>query len=238
MQTAASNDTPANNFTAARLNKDLPNRSSLGVMFVNREGTGSLAGPDNYNRTFSVDGKLGIRQAVSISAFAARTQTRGKEGRDYAYSSSFDFRTRAYEAAFAYTEVGDNFNPEVGFLERPDGYRQINSTFRRHLRTPGLARFGLRELEPHASYASYWGFDGLQETATLHLDVRWDFENSSGFNSTALNVQYEGLREPFQIYPGVVVPAGHYRSPYFLGSAQTDPRKWIKIGRASCRERV
>ena len=95
MQTAASDETPANNFTAARLNKDLPNRSSLGVMFVNRAGTGRRAGPDNYNRTYSVDGKLGIRQAVSISAFAARTETPGKDGRDYAYSSSFDFRTRA-----------------------------------------------------------------------------------------------------------------------------------------------
>ena len=31
--------------------------------------------------------------------------------------------------------------------------------------------------EPHASYESYWGFDGLQETATLHIDSRWDFEN-------------------------------------------------------------
>ncbi|HEV8319735.1 MAG TPA: DUF5916 domain-containing protein [Vicinamibacterales bacterium] len=227
MQTAAVDDTPANNFTAARLNKDLRNRSSMGVMFVNRQGTGSRAGPDDYNRTYSVDGKLGIRQAVSISAFAARTQTPGKDGRDYAYSSAFDFRTRAYEASFAYTEVGDDFNPEVGFLQRPDGYRQINTTFRRHLRTPGLARIGLRELEPHASYQSYWGFDGLQETATLHLDMRWDFENNYGFNSTGFNVQDEGLRKPFEVYPGVVVPAGHYRSPYFLGSANTDPRKWI-----------
>ena len=37
-------DTPANNFTAARVNKDLRNRSSLGAMFVNREGTGEPRG--------------------------------------------------------------------------------------------------------------------------------------------------------------------------------------------------
>ncbi len=40
-------------------------------------------------------------------------------------------------------------------------------------------------------------------------------------------MQYEGLREPFEVYPGVVVPAGNYRSPYFLGKANTDRRKWI-----------
>ena len=149
MQTAAVDETPANNFTAARLNKDLRNRSSLGVMFVNREGTGSLAGPDNYNRTYSVDGKLGIRQAVSISGFAARTQTPGKDGRDHAYNSAIDFRTRAYEAAFSYAEVGENFNPEVGFLERPDGYRQINTDVSS---TPAHA--GTRQVRPEGARAT------------------------------------------------------------------------------------
>ena len=56
------------------------------------------------------------------------------------------------------------------------------------------------------SYESYWGFDGLQETATLHLDGRWDFESGYTIGSAALNVQWEGLREPFEVYPGVVVP--------------------------------
>jgi hypothetical protein len=229
MQTERVGKTSGNNFTAARVNKDLRNRSSLGAMFVNRTGTGSIAGDDNYNRTFSVDGKLGLKEAVTVSAFAARTKTPGLTGRDYAYSSAFDFRTREYETTLSYAEVGDDFNPEVGFLERTDGYRQVSTAFRRHLRTPWLARRGLREFEPHASYESYWGFDGLQETATLHIDGRWDFENGYQVTSAALNVQYEGLREPFEVYPGVVVPAGHYRSPYFFGQANTDRRKWIAL---------
>lgn len=227
MQTESLGRTSANNFTAARVNKDLRNRSSLGAMFVNREGTGSKAGPDNYNRTYSVDGKLGIKEAISFSGFAAGTKTPGLSGDDYAYSSAFDYRTRQWESTLAYTEVADNFNPEVGFLERTDGYRQVSTAVRRHIRTPGLAKMGLREFEPHASYESYWGFDGLQETATLHIDGRWDFENGYQIGSAALNVQYEGLREPFEVYPGVVVPAGQYRSPYFFGMANTDRRKWI-----------
>ena len=67
----------------------------------------------------------------------------------------------------------------------------------------------------------------MQETATLHIDSRLDFENGYGITSTALNIQYEGLRTPFEVYPGVVVPAGEYRSPYFLTNANTDRRKWI-----------
>jgi hypothetical protein len=44
-----------------------------------------------------------------------------------------------------------------------------------------------------------------------------------------LNIQYEGLREPFEVYPGVVVPAGSYRSPYFLTQGSTDRRRWISF---------
>ena len=34
---------PANNFTVARMRRDLPNRSSIGGLFVNRQATGRLA---------------------------------------------------------------------------------------------------------------------------------------------------------------------------------------------------
>jgi len=217
----------ANNFAAVRVSKDLQNRSGVGVIAVNRAGTGSLGGNDNWNRTVGVDGKWGIHEAITLSAFAARTQTPGVTGREHAYSTAFEFRQRKYESTLSYAEVGEDFNPEVGFLERTDGYRQGNVTLRRHIRTPALAKLGLRELEPHASYESYWGFDGLQETATLHVDNRWDFENGYSLSSTALNVQFEGLREDFEVYPGVKVPAGQYRSPYFLMNSSTDRRKWI-----------
>ena len=227
MQTEEGGNTSSSNFTAARVSKDLSSRSSLGAIAVNRAGIGGLAGDENWNRTFGVDGRLGVHEAVTISAFGARTQTPGATGREHAYSTAFEFRSRKYESILSYAEVGEAFNPEVGFLERTGGYRQVNTTLRRHIRTPGLARIGLRELEPHAAFESYWGFDGLQETASLHIDTRWDFENGYSLTSTALNVQFEGLRRPFEVYPGVVVPAGNYRSPYFMLNSSTDRRKWI-----------
>ncbi len=230
MQTERVGNTSANNFTAARVSKDLGSRSGFGAIVVNRTGTGDSAGTDNYNRTFGLDGKYGIKEAITLSGFVAKTETPGLEGKDYAVSTAFDFRTRKYEATASYAEVGDDFNPEVGFLEREDGYRQTSIVLRRRIRTPGLAKLGLREIEPHASYESYWGFDGYQETATLHIDNRLDFEKGYSLTSTALNVQFEGLRKPFEVFPGVVVPAGSYRSPYFLTQASTDRRKWISAG--------
>ena len=63
------------------------------------------------------------------------------------------------------------------------------------------------EWRPHFSYESFWGFDGFQDTATLHLDNAWDFENGYSV-SPAVNIQWEGLRVPFEVYPGVIVPSG------------------------------
>jgi hypothetical protein len=233
MQTDDVGRTPSNNFTTARVSKDLRNRSSVGTIFVNRTATGSLAGDDNWNRTFGVDGKWGIGETITLSGFAARTKTPGLTGRQHALSSAFDYRTRTWESTSSFAEVGEDFNPEVGFLERTDGYRQVTTALRRHIRAPALARKGIREWEPHASYESYWGFDGYQETATLHVDSRLDFENGYSIASTALNVQFEGLRKPFEVYPGVVVPAGSYRSPYFLTMSNTDRRRWLS-GSLNC----
>jgi len=223
----------ANNFAAARVSKDLGNRSSIGGIAVSRIGTGDKAGNDNWNRTWGVDGRLGVKEAITISGFAARTETPGATDAEHAYSSGFDYRTTKWETQVGYADVGNDFDPQVGFLEREDEYRQVQSSLRRHVRTPWLAKHGLREWEPHASYESYWGFDGLQETATLHVDSRLDFENGYSLGSTALNVQVEGLREPFEVYPGVVVPAGQYTSPYFLTMGNTDRRKWISASMAA-----
>lgn len=231
MQAGEVGTTPGNNFTAARVNKDLRNRSSVGAIFVNRTGTGSLAGSDDWNRAWGADGKLGIGETFTLTGFAAQTATPGVRGGEHAFSSRGQYQTRARRTYLDYTEVGEGFNPEVGFLERTGGYRQIGSGWFENVRSARLQRWGLREWRPHYSYESFWGFDGFQESATLHTDNAWDFE--SGYTiSPAFNVQWEGLRVPFEVYPGVVVPAGNYRSPLAAGMGNTDRRKWISFSGA------
>ena len=125
MQTAGQGDNVAGqNFTVARIRQDLPSRSNIGAIVVNRQGTGNPAGESNYNRTFAVDGRFGIRQSVTVSGFAADTATPGDVGTEThaAYMSS-DFETQNVRLGLRYTEVGSDFNPEVGFYQRR-GYRR------------------------------------------------------------------------------------------------------------------
>ncbi len=138
MQTDDVGTLTANNFAAIRVSKDLNNRSNFGAIAVNRQATGDNAGSNNWNRTFGADGRYGIGEAVTLSGFAARTQTPGADQGQYAYNGAFDFRNRKYEAQANYAEVADDFDPQVGFLERTDGYRSVGGAFRRHVRTPTL----------------------------------------------------------------------------------------------------
>lgn len=233
MQTDDVGKVAANNFGAVRVAKDLPNRSSVGGIFVSRVGTGDLAGKDNWNRSWGADTKIGMGQNWTLTAFGARTETPGADDREHAFSSGIQYQTRARRTFYEFTQVGADFNPEVGFLERPgDGFRQFFTGWYENVRTPWLTRHGLREWRPHYSYESFWGFDHFQETATLHMDNAWDFEKGYTF-SPAFNVQWEGLREDFTVYNSngrkVVVPAGSYRSPHAAALFNTDRRKWISV---------
>jgi hypothetical protein len=105
-----------------------------------------------------------------------------------------------------YTEVGEDFNPEVGFLSRTE-YRKGTAFLMRRIRPDDL--LGLLEIRPHASYTGFWKFDGFQESGFLHLDVHWEFKTSAEIH-TGYNFTKAGVIAPFEIVPGVVVPAGTY----------------------------
>jgi hypothetical protein len=77
MQTEDIRLVPANNFSVMRVSRELPNRSGLGAMFVNRSGTGSLSTSDDWNRTWGADGRLGVGEYFTMAGFAARTETPG-----------------------------------------------------------------------------------------------------------------------------------------------------------------
>ena len=195
----------ANNFTVVRLNQELPNRSSFGVMVVNRQGTGDFAPDDDYNRTFALDGKLGLGQNALLSGFVAKTNTSGLDGDDYAFKVGADYNSQAWQLSADYTEVAENFNPEAGFLQR-DQFRKVS--FLIFNRTRPKNNIGFHEMRPHVSYRGYWDFSGFQETGFLHVDSHWEWKNGYEIH-TGINFTKEGVKEAFEL-GDVVIDAATY----------------------------
>ena len=196
----------ANNFTVARVRRDLPNRSSVGGLFVNRQGTGSLAPANDYNRTYAVDGRWGIGQNGLVQGFVGRTQTPGRTGRDHALSVSTRYDSETWRVISGYQENGEDFNPEVGFLRRTGGFRKFDFGLNNTSRPDGFLTF--QELTPHVSFTRFWTLDRVMESSFLHLHFQGEFEDSSSAG-VVLNVLSEEVFEAFTV-SGIVVPPGRY----------------------------
>ena len=206
MQTEAVGVAPANNFGVARLRRDLPNRSSVGALVVNRQATGRLAAGDDYNRTFGVDGRWGFGQNGTVSGFAARTQTPGLSGADHAYDMAVDYNAQAWQVRGGYMEMGTDFNPEVGFVERR-GFRKVDSGVFYTWRPDNLLQ--LQEMRPHVTFNRYWNYnDGFVESSFLHMDNGWEFNDSTSL-FTSWNIRKEGVVQQFTV-SGVPVSPGVY----------------------------
>ena len=195
----------ANNFSVTRVRRDLPNRSSIGGLFVNRQGTGQLSRADDYNRTYAVDGRWGIGQNGMVSGFYGGTQTPGLVGRDHALTLSGTYNSEMWRISSGYKENGEDFNPEVGFVART-GFRNYDLAVQNTSRPEGFLKF--QELRPHMSYSHFWNFDGITETTYLHTHFQGEFEDSSSAG-VAYDVRSENVFGSFSV-SGLEIPPGRY----------------------------
>ncbi|MDP3718833.1 MAG: DUF5916 domain-containing protein [Acidobacteriota bacterium] len=194
------------NFTVMRVSRDLPNRSSIGGIFTNRLETGSLAGDAAAGRTYGLDGRWGVGATSILTGFVAKTDTEGITDSTHAFNIRSQTNRPQWDLNVGYQEVGSGFNPEVGFLSRK-GYRKPDVFLMTRFRPKDF--INIQELRPHATFRGFWGLDGFQETGYLHLDNHWQFRDSTEIH-TGMNLTLEGVRRPFEIYPGIFVPPGTY----------------------------
>ena len=207
---------PANNFGVLRAYREFGNRSQLGAIFVSRLNT---ADAEDHNLTYGIDGRLGIGEALTFDGWASLTATPATAGDEapgtgfndgeYGFAGGMRYVTRDWQVTTGYRQVGDAFNPEVGFVNRR-GYRQVNWRFLRHLRTEGVSWF--REFRPHISGNSWWTLGGFNESYLVHFDNHFAFENGAFFQLPGFNLTGEGLEEPFAIREDIVIPAGTYHN--------------------------
>ena len=193
----------ATNFTVARLKRDILRRSTVGLLFTNRSvaetGVGST-------QTYGVDGTLAFFTNLSINTYWARTQTRGLAGGEVSYRGQLDYGGDRYGVQLEHLLVGDNFNPEVGFVRRDDMRK-----------SSAQVRFSPRPAQPSIVRKYTWTGAGtyIENTAgrVETREVRGEFGielQSSDRLTVGYTGVYEFLPRPFRIAPGVVLPIGGY----------------------------
>ena len=225
-----------NNFGVVRAFREWENRSRIGGIFVSRLNTNS---PTDYNLTYGLDGRLGIGQKLTFGGWAGLTTTplptgtpdvrEGFNNGEYGYAGTGNFVTRDWELSGGYRQIGSEFNPEVGFVNR-SAYRYVSGRVLYHLRTEGVDWF--REFRPHISGNAFWSLGGFNESYYVHIDNHFAFENGAEIHLPGWNFTGEGLEAPFQIRDEgdlpdggrgpVIIPAGTYSNQELLFTANTN----------------
>jgi hypothetical protein len=197
---------PRQHFSVLRVKRDILKRSYIGAILVNRQGATTIGG-ESYNRVGGADAELNLTDHYKVKAFWMGSATPAV--RSSAGSSRLEsiFESDLYRFIAVYEDVGAKFNPEVGFIER-NAIHQYFGQLAYKPRPKFIPRVQQMEFETQIEYFT----DRAGKLATRQTELSWDtiFKNSSEFFFRPIEDVNDVLTEPFEIRPGIVIPAGTY----------------------------
>jgi hypothetical protein len=212
------------NLLAARVSRDFWRQSYVGGIFTrgNPSGLGqnTLIGADARFATSTFQGNKNL----SLSLYAIRTDDEFTGKSDYAGGFSLEYPNDRWFAILGWKQIGDNFNPALGFAPRT-GIRKANGTF---MFRPRPESGGIRQFTFHV-------FPELITDLNNRVD-NWRFDispfevefNSGDIFEISLTPQFERLPFPFEISRGIVVPAGSYQfNRYGVSVESATKRRWV-----------
>jgi hypothetical protein len=206
---------PATNFTALRLRRDLMANSDIGVMVLNKEKRGT-----GYNRAVGADANFRFFRNLYINGFAAATFSRddvlSRPGKNSATRIGMNWRDSFWEARASHLSIGDRFNDELGFVPRV-GIEKTEVFVGAHIR-PRATSSWLREIFPHWQVQNIGRAAGGLDSRYFDYHLPFTLQNST-FIEIGVNPNLEDLIAPFTINSrrGISIPPGRYHfHEYFL----------------------
>lgn len=215
LQTRGKFGLPGENFFVARYSKDIFQRSKVGGLVINKEAKNST----RFNRTFVGDALLTPHRSVTIRSFVAKTTTPGKAGNDQALHTRADWLDTKWNVYGEYTDIQENFNPEVGFVPRT-GIRTTKLHLERNPRNIGF----IRVLEPMINLSYTTDQHNRLVTRRLHQMVGARFQNG-GSMVIFFNRWLDVIDRPWEIRSPIMVPAGTYRFGEWNFSYSSNPSR-------------
>ena len=201
---------PQTNFTVLRVRRDVLRRSIVGALFTRRSVSAVAPGASEL---VGLDGNFAFFQNVYMSGYLAKSRTEGRRGDDVSYRGSFSYNADRYGLQLDRTVVGDNFNPDVGFLPR--------TAFRRNF---AGAKFMPRPDSPsirklyYETSLNYTTDNSNRLESRAHVTAfRVELQNSDVFHLEYFR-DYELLTRTFEPARGILIPTGGYRFQHVRGA--------------------
>ena len=206
---------PRTNYSVVRVNRDILEGSTVGGIFINKQDTGT------YNRTAAVDFSYRPTREINVQGLWARTFEVDLTDNRNAFFIGGDWRTNLFRLDTSYTDIGEDFNPEVGFVQRT-GVRRFRGG---GSYTPWPGVLGIREIQIGPEIDLVLTQDNALETREITFDTRIEFETGEDVGFEVKNTA-ENLKEAFPIQESDI-PADDYSFTSFQASVGTSSSRMI-----------
>ena len=221
IQTKKQDGVPGDNFAVARARADVLPRTTIGGIFTNREN------PDEYNRTVGAD--LSMRFWGNSELTAWLTHVWDFDNRvvtDFAGSANLDLRRDLYNFSLGYLNVGENFNPGMGFVRRRDMIRYDADVTYRPLIGDGTGSIRRLLFSAGGNYISGQDLDKQSTHVQAHAVVLFRARDHLGVQVAR---SFERLDDPFFIRSETVIPADDYtwNQGVLFGGTDQSRRLWV-----------
>jgi len=210
-------DEPRTTYSVLRMKRLVGDSSSFGVLGISKDATG------DQNRVGGLDWDVSLGPSLRNGGYFAKSSTPGLSGRDWTGSTDFYWDSRNLRFHYVYTEVGENFNDELGYINRI-GVRQYRADNNLVL---------WPERGPFRQAWLTYNFDYIADRATNQVQTRINnvqanayFHNAAGISFKAYD-DLEVLTTPLQIKRGLFIPPGSYEFINYFVGFQSDYTKAV-----------
>src|SRR5206468_602839 len=136
---------------------------AVDLFFTRRIGIDALGQP------VPIVGGVSIGDPWTIDWWGAASATSGPDTDVVAYSARLGYEAGSWSNVARIIQVGRDFNPEVGFLNRGGGYRYYEIGGEWKKRFPSLP--WVKQWIPHINYRGYYGLDDFWQEGRIHFDL-------------------------------------------------------------------
>ena len=216
------------NFAVFRLSRDILERGSLGLIFLNKQETKSR----NYNLSFGIDGNFPLSANFSISGYFSGTagQFQIEEGqmikmntKNLASKLSLDYQSDLWQLSTSYQDIGARFNAEMGFNRRTD-YRLNKASAEYKPRPENSEHIRQYGYKIDAGYRA--NHDNLMLDTEIGASYSIEFHNSSRFN-VDIKRKKEFVDYDWEVREGFMIPTTTYTEIDYSMRIETDKSKPI-----------
>ncbi len=208
-------DVPRTNYSVLRMTRDLFSGSRVGLIAINKQDS------ENYNRAGGLDFSYRPADRLEIRGLWARTADSEEDvGNGDAWYIGSNWRNDLFDLSAGYTDIGDNFNPEVGYV-RHQGSRRVHSEMQY---TPRPRKFGIREIQAGPEVDYILTQENELETLDITLESRIELNNGERITFQVKRTE-EHLEEDFDVYDDIIIPVDEYEFNWVRVMVETDESK-------------